>query len=112
MCAPRYIVVCGDAPETSLNAFLEDYLPDGWKVEWNIRGTGRIALVSDKGWETITADKCLVYDTVHGLFRVERLKLLIDLLLDENMEHFSPMRGLHQFRQSLDLSKLKSREKL
>ena len=112
MCAPRYIVICGDAPEASLNAFLEDYLPDGWKVEWNVRGTGRIALVSDKGWETITADKCLVYDADRDMFGVARLKLLIDLLLDENMAHFSPMRGLHQFRAVLDLSKLKSREKL
>ena len=32
MCAPRYIVVTGDAPEESINKFLEDYLPDGWGV--------------------------------------------------------------------------------
>ena len=107
MCAPRYIVVTGDAPEASLNAFLEDFLPDGWRVEWNIRGTGRIALVGDRGWETITADKCLAYDAVHGLFRIERLKLLIDLLLDKNLAHFSPMKGLHEFRTMLDLSKEK-----
>ena len=107
MCAPRYIVVCGDAPEASLNAFLEDYLPDGWRVERNIRGTGRIALVSDRGLETITADKCLAYDAVHGLFRIERLKLLIDLLLDKSLAHFSPMKGSHEFRMMLDLSKEK-----
>ena len=107
MCAPRYIVVCGDAPEASLNAFLEDYLPDGWRVEWNIRGTGRIALVGDRGWETITADKCHAYDAVHCLFRIERLKLLIDLLLDKSLAHFSPMKGLHEFRTMLDLSKEK-----
>lgn len=68
MCAPRYIVVTGDAPEESINKFLEDYLPDGWGVSWGVRGTKRLALHS--------AD------------------------------------GEHQFRQSLDLSKLKSREKL
>ena len=107
MCAPRYIVVCGDAPEASLNAFLEDYLPDGWRVEWNVRGTGRIALVSNRGWETVTADKCLAYDAVHGLFRIERLKLLIGLLLDKNLAHFSPREGLHEFRTMLDLSKEK-----
>jgi hypothetical protein len=121
MCAPQYIVVTGDAPDESINKFLEDYLPDGWRVEWNIRGTDRIALVSDRGRETVTADrgretvtadKCLAYDAVHGLFRIERLKLLIDLLLDENLAHFSPMKGLHQFRACLDLSKLKTREKL
>lgn len=46
------------------------------------------------------------------MFRVERLNLLVDLLLDETLAHFSPMKGLHQFRMALDLSKLESREKL
>lgn len=107
MCAPRYIIVEGGAPEESINRFLEDCLPDGWRVEWNIRGTGRIALISDRGWETVTADKCLAYDAVHGLFRIERLKLLINLLLDKSLAHFSPMKGLHEFRTMLDLSKEK-----
>lgn len=105
MCAPRYIVVTGDAPEESINKFLEDYLPDGWGV----RGTKRLALHSADGEHyLIGAADCIAYDAVYDMFRVERL----NLLLDENLTHFSPMKGLHQFRQSLDLSRLKSREKL
>lgn len=109
MCAPRYVVVTGDAPEESINKFLEDYLPDGWGVSWGVRGTKRLALHSADGEHHLVGGRdCIAYDVVYDMFRVERL----DLLLDENMAHFSPMKGLHQFRQSLDLSKLKSREKL
>lgn len=113
MCAPRYIVVTGDAPEESVNKFLEDYLPDGWGVSWSVRGTKRLALHSADGEHYLVGGcDCIAYDVVYDMFKVERLKLLIDLLLDENMAHFSPMKGLHQFRMALDLSKLESREKL
>lgn len=113
MCAPRYIVVTGDAPEESINKFLEDYLPDGWGVSWSVRGTKRLALHSANGEHYLIGEAdCIAYDVVYDMFRVESLNLLVDLLLDDNMAHFSPMKGLHQFRQSLDLSKLKSREKL
>ena len=44
MCAPQYIIVEGGAPEESINKFLEDYLPDGWRVSWGVRGSGRLAL--------------------------------------------------------------------
>lgn len=113
MCAPRYIVVTGDAPEESINKFLEDYLPDGWGVSWSVRGTKRLALHSAGGEHYLIGEAdCIAYDAVYNMFRVERLNLLVDLLLDENLARFSPMKGLHQFRMALDLSKLKSREKL
>lgn len=113
MCAPRYIVVCGDAPEESINKFLEDYLPNGWGVSWGVRGTKRLALHSvDKEHYLIGECDCIAYDATRDMFSVERLNLLVDLLLDETLAHFSPMKGLHQFRMCLDLSKLKSREKL
>lgn len=113
MCAPRYIVVTGDAPEESINKFLEDYLPNGWGVSWGVRGTKRLALHSaDEIVLVIGEADCIAYDTVRDMFGVERLNLLVDLLLDENLAHFSPMKGLHQFRMALDLSELKSREKL
>ena len=71
MCAPRYVVVTGDAPEESINKFLEDYLPDGWGSRGAFGGP--------------SVSPCTAR---------------------------TAMKGLHQFRQSLDLSKLKSREKL
>lgn len=113
MCAPRYIVVTGDAPEESINKFLEDYLPDGWGVSWGVRGTKRLALHSADGEHYLIGEaNCIAYDAVHDMFGVERLKFLIDLLFDPGLVHVSPTEGLHQFRMALDLSKLKSREKL
>ena len=113
MCAPRYIVVSGDAPEESINKFLEDYLPDGWGVSWGVRGTKRLVLHSANGEHHLVGEcDCIAYDADRDMFGVTGLNLPVDLLLDENLAHFSPMRGLHQFRQCLDLSKLKSREKL
>lgn len=110
MCEPRYVVVSGDAPEESINKFLEDYLPDGWGVSWGVRGTKRLALHSAGGEHYLIGEAdCIAYDADRDMFGVARLNLLVDLLLDENLVHFSPMRGLHQFRQSLDLSKPKSR---
>ena len=113
MCTPRYIVVRGDAPDESINKFLEDYLPDGWGVSWGVRGTKCLALHSADGERYLVGEcDCIAYDAVYDMFRVESLNLLVDLLLDDNLAHFSPVKGLHQFRACLDLSKLKSREKL
>jgi len=113
MFAPRYIVVTGDAPDESINKFLEDYLPDGWGVSWSVRGTKRLALHSANGEHyLIGAADCIAYDADRDMLGVTSLNLLVDLLLNENLAHFSPMKGLHQFRMALDLSRLKSREKL
>lgn len=110
MRASRYIVVTGDAPEESINKFLEDYLPDGWGVSWGVRGTKRLALHSAGGeHHLIGAANCIVYDAEKGLFGVERLKFLIDLVLNPNLVHVSPMEGLHQFRTCLELNGVKYR---
>lgn len=110
MRAPRYIVVTGDAPEESINKFLEDYLPDGWGVSWSVRGTKRLALHSANGEHHLIGEaNCIVYDVVYDMFGVERLKFLIDLLFDPGLVHVSPMEGLHQFRQCLEPNGVKYR---
>lgn len=110
MCAPRYIVVTGDAPEESINKFLEDYLPDGWGVSWGVRGTKRLALHSADGEHyLIGAADCIAYDAENGLFGVERLKFLIDLLLDPNLANISPSEGLYRFRECIELNGAKYR---
>ena len=113
MCAPRYIVVSGDAPRDSppVRQVVLEELVDG--LLGGVRGTKRLELHSADGEHYLIGEcDCIVSDAVYNMFRVERLNLLVDLLLDENLAHFSPMKGLRQFRMALDLSRLKSREKL
>lgn len=110
MCAPRYIVVSGDAPEESINKFLEDYLPDGWGVSWSVRGTKRLALHSANGEHYLIGEcDCIAYDADRDMFGVTRLNLLVDLLLNPNLVHLSPMEGLHQFRGCIELNGSKYR---
>lgn len=110
MCAPRYIVVEGGAPEESLNKFLEDYLPDGWSVSWNVRGKGRLAMTDGKReYWMVGGDHCIIYDRKKDAFTVTGLDQLVKFLLDRGLVHFSPMEGLHHFRECIDLSKAKVR---
>lgn len=110
MCAPRYIVVEGGAPEESMNKFLEDYLPDGWRVSWDVRGTGRIALTDGRfDYWIVRSDHCIVYDRKRGSFNVTGLKQLVTFLLEPGLVHVSPMEGLHHFRECIELNGVKYR---
>jgi len=110
MCAPRYIVVSGDAPEESINKFLEDYLPDGWGVSWSVRGTEHLALHSANGEHHLIGEcDCIAYDADRDMLGVTGLNLLVDLLLDPGLVHVSPMEGLHQFRTCIELNGVKYR---
>ena len=110
MCAPRYIIVEGGAPEESINKFLEDYLPDGWKVSWNPRGSGRIVLTDGRlDYWVIGSDHCIVYDRSKDVFNLTGLDLLVKFLIDPGLVHVSPMEGLHHFRECIELNGVKYR---